>query len=577
MAIQFGDELPSNTEVLICGAGPAGLIVAVGLAQQGIDTLLIEKRERSKQITLGRAVTLFPRSLELLEQISVLDAMNQEGSISRAAVSYNGGDRVTERGFQSAFSYMRASYNDYGLNIRQQLSEKIFADEYAKCGKSVMHGWKMDSYELEKRSDDDMNISAKIHHTSGESRTIRCKYVVGADGSQSQVRSSARVAMEGDDTTFKWARFDGKVKTDMPDADLGFITKQTKTHGNVLWLKLDKDANRIGYVLTPALQSKYPDGMSEEAVVQEAINAMKPFSLEVERVDWWTQYNIKQKVAATLQKDYYILLAGDSAHTHSSGFGQGMNTAVHDATNLIWKLAGTLKGWYTTEGVLPTYNAERRQAAMKLIDIDHSVAAIISGSVPQQYGGPDSDPDEALGRVFRENMEFNIGLGVVYTQSSISRKAVRTSVLSGTRAPDALVQHPGARIPRRLQTAVLQASGLGRWSVLVFAGYHHETRAAVVSVREKLGVDGSLGKARGSMLNWATLVMGVLSGNVWDAFGGPAVGRLFFDPEGQAHSQYGVSVQTGAIAVIRPDGVLGFATSLDGLDEVENYFAGFCA
>ncbi len=108
--------------------------------------------------------------------------------------------------------------------------------------------------------------------------------------------------MEGDDTAFRWARIDAKVKTNMPDADFGVSTVQSKTHGNVLWLKLDKDATRVGYVLSPALQEKYKDSMTQEQAVEEAINAMKPFTLEVERVDWWTQYRY---VASSLLLSVY--------------------------------------------------------------------------------------------------------------------------------------------------------------------------------------------------------------------------------------------------------------------------------
>jgi phenol 2-monooxygenase len=64
--------------------------------------------------------------------------------------------------------------------------------------------------------------------------------------------------------------------------------------------------------------------------------------------------SVKQNVAQTMRKDDYILLAGDAAHTHSSAFAQGMNTGVHDATNPIWKLAGTLKGWYKPGSLRPT-------------------------------------------------------------------------------------------------------------------------------------------------------------------------------------------------------------------------------
>ena len=130
----------------------------------------------------------------------------------------------------------------------------------------------------------------------------------------------------------------------MPDANIGFAAIESPHHSNVLWVKLDEDAHRIGFALTEALLAKYPDSLTKEDAIKEAHNSVKPFTLDIERLDWWTQYRIRQNVATALQKEEYILLAGDAAHTHSSGFAQGMNTGIHDALNLIWKLSGTLKG-----------------------------------------------------------------------------------------------------------------------------------------------------------------------------------------------------------------------------------------
>ena len=96
--------------------------------------------------------------------------------------------------------------------------------------------------------------------------------------------------MEGNETTHRWVRIDGKINTDLPEQNLVFAVIETKTHGAILWAKLDGDAARIGYALTPTLQAKYPDGMTEEQVLEEAKECMKPFKCEIERLDWSTQY-----------------------------------------------------------------------------------------------------------------------------------------------------------------------------------------------------------------------------------------------------------------------------------------------
>ena len=120
--------------------------------------------------------------------------------------------------------------------------------------------------------------------------TIRSKYLIGADGGQSYVRERSGVVMEGDRTTYKWIRIDGNLQTDMPDANLGYAAIETPRHGNVLWVKLNKDAHRIGFALTPSLKAKYADGITQDQALQEAVEAMKPFSLKIKRLDWWTSY-----------------------------------------------------------------------------------------------------------------------------------------------------------------------------------------------------------------------------------------------------------------------------------------------
>ena len=100
-----------------------------------------------------------------------------------------------------------------------------------------------------------------------------------------------------------------------------------------------------------------------------------------------------------------VLLAGDSCHTHSSGAAQGMNTGIHDATNLGWKLGGVLHGWLKEE-VLQTYESERRTAAQTLIDLDEDFSTCLSGHVPERHAGMGSDPNEIFFHLFQQSMKF---------------------------------------------------------------------------------------------------------------------------------------------------------------------------
>jgi phenol 2-monooxygenase len=78
----------------------------------------------------------------------------------------------------------------------------------------------------------------------------------------------------------------------MPDADLGFASIESKSHGNVLWVQLDHGVKRIGFAMTKEMLAKYGERLTEEDAKREAVKAMEPFSLEFESVDWWTLYRL---------------------------------------------------------------------------------------------------------------------------------------------------------------------------------------------------------------------------------------------------------------------------------------------
>lgn len=248
-----------------------------------------------------------------------------------------------------------------------------------------------------------------------------------------------------------------------------------------------------------------------------------------------------------------------------------MNTGVHDATNLAWKLAGHLKGWYKP-GVLATYADERREAAQKLIAIDRLAARAVSGDLAVQEGSG-MTPQEAFRSVMETNLSFTTGLGVSYEPSLIGRETLATTLAPGTRSPDALLRRPGPAVQMRLHE-VTHFLNRGRWTVLVFAGHPHRTVAAMTSLRERIMENGAyLGARTGDegMLQLGTIMVGSAP-SAWAVFGGPAIGDLYFDVEAVAHDRYGVYPDRGAIVIVRPDGVFSFATGLDGVDDVESFF-----
>ncbi|PYI07026.1 pentachlorophenol 4-monooxygenase [Aspergillus sclerotiicarbonarius CBS 121057] len=532
-----------KTDVFICGGGPVGLLTAYSLAVQGVDSVIVEKHDTTQQAMYGRAGTLYPRTLEMLDQLELLDELNQIGYIARNSVTYKNGQLVTSRGWHIMYQRMHETFMDYILNIRQKYSEDTFRAAYEKLGGTPYIGWQLETFSVDESCED-------------------------ADGGHSLVRRLANIASEGDRTEFKWVRIDGHFRTNMPDADLGFASIESESHGNVLWVQMDHGVKRIGFAMTEEMLAKYGDNLTLEDAKAEAVKSMAPFTLEFDSITWWTLYSIGQRVAETFVKNDRVILAGDACHTHSSGAAQGMNTGVHDSVNLSWKLAGLIKGWYTPE-VLRTYDTERRPAAQHLIHLDKTFSASISGKVPDSYKGQNITADELFTKTFDDNVQFHIGLGIHYDENIINRPSLATMITAGWRAPDATVYAPGSRFPIRLFQLT---KNTGMWSIIILAGHPDKTRTNLTHAIEKL--QNLREQIPSEMPRFITVVaQAVAGGDQWYQI--PKIGRLYYDAERSAHTAYTVSDSTGAVAIVRPDGLLGYATRLDDLSHVEEYFRGF--
>lgn len=560
--------MAEHYDVIICGGGPVGLLLAYQLARLGISALTIEQFDKTQQDMYGRASTLYPRTIEMLDQLDLLDEMAQVGLIGRASVTYKDGQKIQDRGWDFLHT-ISDTYLAYCLNIRQKYSENIFRTALEQHGGKVNAGWTLKNFVVDIIVDD-YKVSAEITDRTGMTVAVKSKYIIGADGGKSSVRQIAGIPFVGEKSAFQWVRIDAVINTDMPQSRIGFGAIESATHGNVLWVALDHGRSRIGFALPKALQEQYGESITEEIVKQEAAKAMAPFKIEFVSVDWWTLYSIGQRVADTFQHQDRIILAGDAAHTHSSGAAQGMNTGVHDAVNLAWKLGGVLKGWYKPE-VLKTYSPERRAVAQHLIKLDKTISTLISGDIPDSYTGNahDGDANSVLLDVINSSAQFTIGLGVAYEPDNfLNRVAGFASVRAGRRAPDVLVQKPGSRLPTRLYELT---KNNGKFWVVVFAGEPLRTAGSLRALRAYLDSTDSFTKRLTNAFDFLTIIAGTgLQPD--ETLGVERFGRACYDVDHSAYIRYGISTTEGAIVVLRPDGILSFAAGLDQGADIGTYF-----
>ena len=562
-----------QVDVLICGGGPVGLLTAYCLARYGLSTCIIEQKERLKQTLYGRAAMIAPRSMEMLEQLDLAEELMQMGFVVRGQLTYRNGQRVEDEQLGSTDD--DETFFDYLLTLRQKYTEDVIGAAYRKCsGRSILYGTKLQGYRLIK-SASDHKVEATISAGPGsDTRSLQCKYLVGADGGRSTVRSLAGIPFEGDISNRQFIRIDGIVETDMPDARQTNIIIQSHSHGNVLWACLDHRVTRIGFSFPEHLYKTLGAKISKDDVIHEAKKALEPFTLSFTRIDWWTAYSVGQRLAADFRAHDRIFIAGDAAHTHSSAGAQGMNVGLHDAVNLSWKLAGHVKGWYV-DSVIESYTKERRPAAAAVIEQDKLLSVLYAGELPQKYkNDPNADRNKILESLMKQGSRNITGIAISYAAENPTLvEFSNTKVSAGGRAPDALVQRPGMRVPIRLYTLF---RNIGKFTIVTLAGDPSITRSLLTRWREYVDKDGSLSLLQAEVFQHMTIMcVENRRASPEELLGVPPFGLTAYDVDGSAHERYGVPQDEGGIFVLRPDGTIGTACKLDEGPKMFDYFRGF--
>ena len=558
-------------DVFISGAGPVGLILAFHLTQLGHSVYIIDAVDKASEDhpMYGRACQLYPRTLEVLDQLDLYAGISQIGFASKRVWGYKDGNPIDRRWgiFDSPASMMDTTFMDTTLNIRLKYSEDVFRDRLANKGVQVHAPVKLVDFQLDQEASDGYQVVAACQTDLGESFNVKSRYIVGCDGGGSAVRRLAGIPFVGDRKLQYFVRIDGIVKTNIPEARWGLGAIESSTHGHVVWVALDHGATRVGYVLSDELFQRYGTKMSVEDAAYEAQKAVAPFELKFERVDWHTVYGIQQHVADRFQDRQRILLAGDAAHTHSSGSAQGMNTGVQDVANLSWRLAGVLKGWYRAE-VLDDYSHERRSVALQLIDNDKTVSALVAQQKPKHLQSRPEHAHVLLDEFLRNNSGFTTGLAIEYGPSMLNEVAGSSPAIRihpGQRVPDMLLQRPGIAVPKIRFYDLTKNNG--KFRILVFTGKVEYTARTVQVLRAQVD---TLGASLADAVDLMTIAAGE-----WHAFDEylsvERLGMAYWDPDLSAHDICGVSAAEGAMLAVRPDGMLGLVSPLADFRQVTWY------
>ena len=244
-----------------------------------------------------------------------------------------------------------------------------------------------------------------------------------------------------------------------------------------------------------------------------------------------------------------------------------MNTGTHDVVNLGWRLAGVLNDWYKPE-VLANYHDERHAVAEQLIENDKTISALMSQHKPEKYKHRKEDPITLLDEILTSTTPFTLGLGITYPSNllnDVQGSWPPIGGIPGHRAPDVLVHKNGFN---NLTVRLFEVTKYdGKFHILVFTGDARDTRGSLKKLRRDVD---ELEPRFEHAIAFRTLIAG--TGTAFaEHLGIDQFGDAYWDVGHAAHVKYNISLDRGAIAVLRPDGILGFVAPLEGFNKVAEY------
>ncbi|SDZ45711.1 FAD-binding monooxygenase [Herbiconiux ginsengi] len=598
-------ELPDEVDVLIVGAGPAGMILGAQLSQfPGITTRLVERRPG--RLAIGQADGIQARSVETFQAFGfagrIIDEAYRITEMSFWAPDSADPTRIvrTDRPADDATGVSEFPH----LIVNQARVLDYFAEVMAYSPSRMTPDYGLEFLGIEVADQGEYPVTVTVRESAGEregqERTVRAKYVVGCDGARSGVRESIGRRLVGQSAAHAWAVMDTLAVTDFPDirtkcaiqSQAGSILHIPREGGHLFRMYVD-----LGEVAAD------DHGAVRETTVETAIakanRILHPYTLDVKDVAWYSVYEVGHRLtdkfddvpAEDQGRTPRVFIAGDACHTHSAKAGQGMNVSMQDGFNLGWKLASVLSG-RSPEALLSTYSAERQVIAKNLIDFDKEWSTLMAKK-PEEF----DDPKE-LGEFYVRTAEFPAGFMTQYPPSMLIGEATHQALAAGfpigKRFKSALVVRVADGNPIHLGH---HHRADGRWRLYAFPGVAAAGQGgepAFAQWAEWLAVSPDspvvaytpTGTDRDSVFDVKVVYPQVhteVDIATVPAIFLPRVGpfglidyeKVYAGAPGDAiHDQRGIDRRDGCVVVVRPDQYVAHVLPFTATTELAEFFAG---
>ncbi|MDR6906580.1 phenol 2-monooxygenase [Agromyces sp. 3263] len=601
-------ELPDEVDVLIVGAGPAGMIAAAQLAMfPNVTTRIIDRRPG--RLEIGQADGIQARSVETFQAFGFAERIVAEAYWQTEMVFWKPDPADPSRIVRAK----RTPDDPAGVSefphllVNQARVLDYFAEFAANAPTRLApdFGYEFEGLEVADDAQDGgadgaHPVTVTLRHTSGEHegerRIVRAKYVMGADGARSRVRAAIGCHMAGDQANHAWGVMDVLAVTDFPDirtkcsiqSEAGSILLIPREGGYLFRMYVD-----LGEV--PADDHHHVRQTGIEQVIARANEILHPYTLDVRHVAWHSVYEVGHRLTdrfddvptdAAGSRTPRVFIAGDACHTHSAKAGQGMNVSIQDGWNLGWKLGHVLEG-RAPEALLATYSAERQVVAQNLIDFDKQWSTMMAKK-PEEFASPSE-----LEEFYAQTFEFPAGFMTQYAPSLVVAEASHQALAEGfpigkrfrsaevVRVCDANPVHLGHH-----------ATADGRWRIYVFADAARAGAASgVATLAEWLdtAADSPLAATPDGADRDAWFDVKVVYQQPYTEVDLGVVPEVFLprsgpfelvdyekvyaaDPEHDLFEERGVD-RGGVVVVVRPDQYVANVLPLSATDELAAFFA----
>ncbi|WP_245420417.1 MULTISPECIES: FAD-dependent monooxygenase [unclassified Mesorhizobium] len=339
----------SKTKVLIAGAGPTGLTLALWLTRLGVPVRIFDKAAAPGETS--RALAVQARTLEFHRQIGIVEDVLAEG-VRLEQLTIHTPSGVAARLPLSDFGRGISPYS-FAFALPQHIHERVLITHLERAGVEVERGTELVAFQ-----DKGEAVIATLLR-NGKTETVSAAYLAGCDGSRSAVRHGLNIGFPGG--TYEQSFYVADVKGSGEITRNGMDTTiSTYGFAIVMPVRQSGSARLIGIV--PKAHE------ADETITFEAIRAdiERDTGVKVHEVNWFSTYRVHHRVAERFRVGR-VFLVGDAGHIHSPAGGQGMNTGMGDAVNLAWKLAAVVQG-RADPRLLYSYEPERIAFAKKLIE-----------------------------------------------------------------------------------------------------------------------------------------------------------------------------------------------------------------